>query len=117
MPLRPPKWLRGGGGELVAKVGLEERAEADTGRAQAVEPPAEAHVIAHATDDEERVLVIGREKGPCGFQAGVTGLHHLLRVGQVAANEDVDVGSLVNLVERHDEPPFARSTATASGGI
>jgi hypothetical protein len=100
------KRFRGGGGELIAEVGLEERAEADTGRAQAVEPPAEAHVIAHATDDEERVLVIGREKGPRGFQAGVTGLHHLLRVSQVASDQDVDVGSLVNLVERHEKPPF-----------
>jgi hypothetical protein len=112
-----PKRLRGGGGELIAEVGLEERAEADAGRAQAVEPPAEAHFVADATDDEERVLVIGREESPCGFQAGVAGLHHLLRVGQVAADEDVDVGSVVNLVERHEEPPFGENPWNASGGI
>ena len=100
------KWLRGGGGELIAEVGLEERAEANAGRTQAVEPTAQAHFIAHATDDEERMFAIGREKSPCGFQTGVAGLHHLLRVRQVAANEDVDVGSLINLVERHEEPPF-----------
>jgi hypothetical protein len=115
--LLSPKWLRGGGGELIAEVGLEERAEADAGRAQAVEPTAEAHFVAHATDDEERVLVIGREESPCGFQTGVTGLHHLLRVGQVAADEDVDVRSLINLVERHEEPPFCENPGSASGGI
>ena len=106
MSLLSPKRLRGGGGELIAEVGLEERAEADAGRAQAVEAPAEAHVIAHATDDEERVLVIGREKGPCGFQAGVTGLHHLVRRRQVPADEDVDVRPSVALVERHGTPPL-----------
>ena len=106
MSLLSPKRFRGGGGELIAEVGLEERAEADAGRAQAVKPPAEAHFIAHATDDEERVLVIGREESPRGLQAGMTGLHHLLRVGQVASDQDVDVGSLVNLVERHEKPPF-----------
>ncbi len=101
-----PKRFRGGGGELIAEVGLEERAEADAGRAQAVEPVAQAHFIAHATDDEARMFVIGREESPGGFQTGVAGLHHLLRVCQVAADEDVDVGSLINLVERHEEPPF-----------
>ena len=98
--------FRGGGGELVAEVGLGERAEADAGRAQAVEPAAEAHFIAHATDDEGRGFVIDWEESPAGFEAGVTGLHHLLRVGQVAPDQDVDVGPLVNLVERHEEPPF-----------
>jgi hypothetical protein len=104
------KWFRGGGRELLAEVGLAEGAEANAGRAQAVQPAAEAHFVAHATDDEERVFVIGGEESPCGFQTSVTGLHHLLRVGQVPADEDVDVGSLVNLVERHEEPPFARTT-------
>lgn len=114
--MSPPKWLRGGCGELVAEVGLEERAEADAGRAQAVEAPAEARFIAHATDDEGRVFVVGREECPGGFQAGVTGLHHLLRVAQVAPHEDVDVRFVGNLVERHEKPPFCGDSDTASGG-
>ena len=112
-----PNGLRGGGGELIAEIGLEERAEADAGRAQAVEAAAEAHFIAHATDDEARVFVIGREESPGGFQTGVAGLHHLLRVRQVAADEDVDVESLSNLVERHEEPPFVGNAALRPAGL
>ena len=102
---------------MVAEVGLGERAEADAGRAQAVEPAAEALLIAHATDDEERVFVIRREKGPCDFQAGMAGLHHLLRVAQIATDEDVDVRSLVNLVERHKNLPSAVIRTLRPAGI
>ena len=110
------KRLRGCRGESIAKIGLEERAEADAGRAQAIEPAAQAQFIAHATDDEGRMFVIGREKSSGGFQTGMAGLHHLLRMAQVAADQDVDMRSLSYLVEHDKVPPFCRKTTIASGG-
>jgi hypothetical protein len=104
--LLSPDGFRGEGSQPAIEIRLGERPEADTGAAQPVETPAEAHFVPDATDYEEGVFVIGREECPCGFQTGVTGLHHLLRVGQVAADEDVDVRPLINLPELHDDPPF-----------
>ncbi len=54
MPLLSPNGFRGGGGELIAQIGLEERTKAHPGRAQSVEPLAKAHFVAHAADNEER---------------------------------------------------------------
>ena len=117
MSLLSPKRFRGGGGELIAEVGLGERPEADPGRAQAVEAPAQAHFVPDATDDDGGMLLFGREERPRGFQRGVTGLDHLLRVAQVAADEDVDVRPFSNLREPHEKPPFGkRASDTASGG-
>ena len=109
--------LRGGGGQLPAEVGLVEGAEAHPGTAKAVEAGAQTDFVADCADDEVGVFLLGREESPGGFQTGVTGLHHLLRVGQVAADEDVDVRPVLYLVERHGKPPLVKGeTDTASGG-
>jgi hypothetical protein len=47
----------------------------------------------------------------------MTGLDHLLRMGQVAPDKDVDVWSVITLVEWHQNPPFSRTVNSASGGI
>jgi hypothetical protein len=62
LPLLSPNGFRGGGGKLIAKVGLEERTKANSGRAQAVETLAKAHFVAHAANNEKRGLKIGREE-------------------------------------------------------
>jgi hypothetical protein len=93
-------------GELIAEVGLREDAEVNPGATQAVQTLTETAFVADATDDEERVLGIGREESPGGFQTGVTGLHHLLRVGQIAADDDVNVRPFRYLQETHGKPPF-----------
>ena len=93
------------GGELVAEVGLEEGAEADAGALQAVAALAETPFVTDAADDKEGVFVLGREEGPDGLDAGVTGLHHLLRVGQVVAGDNVEIGWFRQLQERHDNLP------------
>ena len=97
--------LRGGGGKLVVEIGFREDVEANAVRAQTIEALAEMTLIPDAADDDGGVFVVGREESPCGFQTGVTRLHHLLRVGQIAADEDVDGGPISYLVEPHDEPP------------
>ena len=103
--LRAPDGLRGGGGQLSAAVGLVEGAKAHSGPAKGVQAAAQTGFVADATDDEVGVFLPGREESPGGFQRGVTGLHHLLRAGQVAADEDVDVRPVLYLVERHGGPP------------
>jgi hypothetical protein len=100
---RTAQRLAGQRGELIAEIGLEEVAEADAGALEPVAAVAQAALVADATDDKEGVVVIGREEGPGGLDAGVTGLHHLLRVGQIVANENVEIGRLGYLQERHDD--------------
>ena len=116
-PVSSADGLRGGGGQLPAEVGLVEGAEADAGPAKAVEGLAQAGFVGDGTEHEEGVIVVGREESPGGFQGGVTGLHHLLRVGQVAADEDVDVRPVFYLAELHDRPPLVGGELdSASGG-
>jgi hypothetical protein len=81
--------LRGGGGELVAEVGFGKDVKANSVAAQTIEAPAEMTFIADAADDDGRVLVMGREESPSGFETGMTGLHDLLRMGQIASDKDV----------------------------
>jgi hypothetical protein len=61
--------------------------------------------IAHATNDEEGMFVLGRKKGPDGLDTGVAGLHNLLRMGEVLADQDIHMGGTGYLVERHEKPP------------
>ncbi len=65
---------------------------------------AQAPLIADATDDQVRVLGIGKKEGTGRFEAGVTRLNELLRRGQVAPDQDVHV-ALIYLVELHGKPP------------
>jgi hypothetical protein len=73
--------LGGQGGELAAEVGFVKGAEVDSGAMQTIPSPAELPLVADAANDDEGMFVIGREEGPDGLQAGVTGLNDLLRMG------------------------------------
>src|SRR5262249_4652321 len=78
-------------GGVPAEVRFAERAQADARAGQLVETAEEAWLVADPADDKEGMFLAGRKEGSGGFDRGVTGLHHLLGVGQVPADEDVQV--------------------------
>ena len=111
--------LGGDGGELIAQVGLAERPVADAGGAQLAQTLDEPRLIADATDDYRGVFEMGGQKSPGSFEGGMTGLHHLLGVGKVPADQDINVRAVGYLAERHGQAPFVKETVhcIASGGI
>jgi hypothetical protein len=95
----------GGGGQLAAEVGFVEHPEPDPRVAQGVETLTKTGPVADATDDEGGVIEGRREKGPGGLDGGMAGLHHLLRMGKIAPDENVDVRTVIYLPELHGKPP------------
>jgi hypothetical protein len=91
----------GGRGQFAGAVGFVEGVVTDSGPGQPCEAFAEARPVADATDDERGVFEMRGEESPGGFDDGVTGLDHLLRAGQVAADEDVNVGAVIYLTKLH----------------
>src|SRR5437879_5773395 len=56
--------------------------------------------IANATEDDVRMLLLGREKGACRVDSGMTGLDGLLNGREILADEYIHIGNL-----RHGCPP------------
>ena len=110
--------LRGEGGKLATTIGLMKRAAADAVARKPIEAAIEPLLVADATDDD--VGMFAERKSLGGFKRGVTGLHHLMGMGQVSADKNVQVRSRFNLRELHDSTPHKtrkRKRHIASGGI
>jgi hypothetical protein len=95
----------GSRGQAVAEVGLVKRLVTDPGLIQGVETLAEAGSVADATDDERRVFERRGKESAGSLDGGMTGLHHLLRVGQVAPDKNVQVRTVSYLPELHENLP------------
>src|SRR5262245_40376424 len=93
--------LGGGRGQLAVEVGRRERAKADSRPGPTGETRSGRGPVADAASDGGRVFERGWEEGPGGLEGGMTGLHHLLGVAQVAPDKDVDVRPVGHLLELH----------------
>jgi hypothetical protein len=100
--------LRGDRRELVSEIGLEKGAVTHAGLFEAFDAAEEPRLIADAANHYKRVFTRKRKKCAGSFKRGMTGLHHLLRVAQVSADENVDIRIFCNLPELHDGPPLRR---------
>ena len=111
--------LGGDGRELVTPIGLAEGSVANARVFQLAQTLEEPRLVADATNNHEGVFEMGGKESPGGFKGGMTCLHHLLRVGKVPADQDIDVRVIGYLAERHDETPLVWETVAriASGGI
>lgn len=95
----------GGGGQFAVEVGFVKGPVAHTRPIQGLQTAAEPGPVADATDHQRGMFELRREESLSGFEDSVTGLHRLLRRGQVAPDEDVNVRTVINLSELHEEPP------------
>ena len=85
---------RGDGREFSVEVGFVERPAVDAQPLQPVENQPEPLLRRDAAEDEMRMLVAGRKKRACHFNARMAGLHGPPRRGKVPPNENVDVGGV-----------------------
>ena len=94
-PQQAAEWAlnRGGGNgsELTAEVALAERTDSQTKRFQTLQDAPKLGFRFDAAEDEMGMLVTSRQEIACHFDARMAGLNGLLRGGQVATNESVDV--------------------------
>jgi hypothetical protein len=82
--------------QLPAQIGLEERSMDDCQAHQARNHSLECQLRMQSTEDEMGMLVGGWKEGVAASLDGrVTGLHSLLRRRQIAADENIDIRSLV----------------------
>jgi hypothetical protein len=76
---------------LIVKVGFVKSPILNSRLIENVETVAELWSVTDATDDKKRMGVWKREKCPGGLNGGMAGLNHLLRMGEIAPDENVDV--------------------------
>jgi hypothetical protein len=111
--------FRGHSCKLALTVRLMKRAAANAEARKPIETTAQPMLVADATDNDVGMFVERKNLG--GFKRGVTGLHHLVRMGQIPTDENIQIRFLrINLRELHDESPLRtreRKRHIASGGI